>query len=81
MGELIGSFAGLLTEIFKLVNTKEGNKYQDQSVELQKDILEEESKPYGSQDDDKVVRLRAELAIIADAAKQELLKWAATQKS
>jgi len=81
MGALIGSLAGLLTEIFKFVNTKEATKYLDECVELQKDILEEEAKPYGSQDDDKVVRLRAQLAVITDAAKQELMKWAAAQKS
>ncbi len=81
MTELIGSVAALLTQIFKLINTKESRKYLDQLVELQKDVLEEESKSYDQQNDAKVVQLRAELKIISDAAQQELTIWQAQKNS
>lgn len=81
MEALIGSIAGLLTELFKLINTKESHKYLDQLVQLQQDILEEESKPYDQQNDAKVVQLRSQLKIITDAAQQELILWQAQKSS
>lgn len=52
------------------MNLKEGNKYLNEMVGLQKDILEEEAKGYDS-DDQKLVVLYRRLAIVAQAAVTE----------
>lgn len=58
----------LATEVFKLVNTKESQKYLDRATSLELELLKELDKPYGKQNDKKVVRLKKELAVILRAA-------------
>jgi hypothetical protein len=58
----------LATEVFRLVNTKESQKYLDRAVSLELELVKELDKPYGKQNDKKVVRLKKELAVILRAA-------------
>jgi len=62
--------AGLLLakEVFQLLNTKESQKYLDRATTLELDLLAELEKPYGKQNDKKIVRLKKELSIILRAA-------------
>ena len=65
--------AGLLLakEVFQLLNTKESQKYLDRATDLDLQLLAELGKPYGKQNDKKIVRLKKEYAIILKAAIQE----------
>ena len=62
--------AGLLLakEVFQLLNTKDSQKYLDRATTLELDLLAELEKPYGKQNDKKIVRLKKELSIILRAA-------------
>ena len=62
--------AGLLLakEVFQLLNTKESQKYLDRATALELDLIDEWEKPYGKQNDKKIVRLKKELSVILRAA-------------
>lgn len=79
--ELITGVAALLTEIFKLVNTKEGNKYLDQVTKLRLQIKEEESKANDQDSDERVTYLREQLQVLSDAAREQLILWQSQKSS
>lgn len=56
---------GVLTEALKLWNTKESNKYLDRVIKLQKEWLEEYSKPRAERSNADLDDIEAELMIIA----------------
>ena len=62
--------AGLLLakEVFQLLNTKESQKYLDRATALELELIDEWEKPYGKQNDKKIVRLKKELSVILRAA-------------
>lgn len=66
--DLITSSILLAKEVFQLVNTKEAQKYLDRATALEIQLLDELEKPYGKQNDKKIVRLKKEYAIILRAA-------------
>lgn len=67
---LIGPLLSLATEGLRYMNLKEGKKYLDEMVALQKAILAAESEGYNS-DDQEIVVLYGRLAIVAQAAVNE----------
>lgn len=66
--DLITTGLLLAKEVFQLLNTKESQKYLDRATELEIQLLDELEKPYGKQNDKKIVRLKKELNIILRAA-------------
>lgn len=66
--DLITAGLSLAKEVFQLLNTKESQKYLDRATNLEVELLEELEKPYGKQNDKKIVRLKKELSIILRAA-------------
>ena len=70
---LIGPIVGLLSEVLKFINTKEAQKYLDESVKLQLDIQKELQKPYDDQDDLRLSQYIQKLSVIMQAAQQELI--------
>lgn len=56
---------GVLIEGLKLMNTKESNKYLDRVIKLQKEWLEEYSKPRAERNNANLDEIEAELSIIA----------------
>jgi hypothetical protein len=68
---------GLATEVFKFINTEASRKYLDQKVRLELDVNEELSKPYDQQDDARIVELKKQAIVIAEAAKVEFQIWQA----
>lgn len=75
--DVVSAVVALATEIFKLINTETTRKYIDRAVKLELAIQEEESKPYDQQDDARIVELKKEAVVIANAAKSELDLWKA----
>ena len=68
----------LASQVFQYLNVKESRKYIDEMVELKRSIVEEEAKGYSS-DDAKLEGLYADLAIIVEAARAELVSKQASQ--
>lgn len=66
--DMISASILLAKEVFQLVNTKEAQKYLDRATTLELQLLDELEKPYGKQNDKKIVRLKKEYAIILRAA-------------
>lgn len=66
--DMISASILLAKEVFQLVNTKEAQKYLDRATDLELQLLNELEKPYGKQNDKKIVRLKKEYAIILRAA-------------
>ena len=67
---------GALTEALKLINTEETRKYLTKLYNLRKDILDEDSKGYDS-DDAKIENLLKELKITLEAVENEIKLHAA----
>jgi hypothetical protein len=63
---LIEAIVALGTEVVKLINTKEANKYGDRMVELKLEIQEEKARGYDA-DDAKIEALQHELKVIFEA--------------
>jgi hypothetical protein len=66
------SLVQLASAAFTFFNTKEAKKYLNETVEIQEAILKERNKG-DERDDAKLETLYKRLAIIAEAAKSELL--------
>jgi hypothetical protein len=71
MISLISALTSLATEGLKLANTKISRKYIDEMLQLQKELLAEESKGFNS-DDQKIVEIRKKLKLVVEAANREL---------
>jgi hypothetical protein len=70
---MLGALAALIplaTELLKMINSKQATKYLDEMTNIRKELLEETSKGFNS-DDQKIVELYKRLEISAQAAYQE----------
>ena len=79
MISLIESIIGVADKALELINMKESRKYVDLMLRIKKEIMEEETKGYDS-DDAKIESLQKELKLTLDALQNDIVVALSTRK-
>lgn len=68
----LGGWGTFLAEIAKYIGTKKLREHSDRWAKLEKELLEENNKPYDQRDDLRYVAIYKEMAIVREAFLRDL---------